>query len=77
VPVINLKKGYLGSIVREGAKEHNIPIHPVKVENRIGAGDSYAAGFLFGYSLGLDVERCAHIASHVASSVCARKEQYF
>jgi sugar/nucleoside kinase (ribokinase family) len=47
-----------------------VPAHPVvEVLDTTGAGDLYAAGFLFGHSRGLDVATCASLGSLAASEV--------
>lgn len=59
-----------GSIIVRG--EERTVISADRVENVVdttGAGDLYAAGFLFGYSRGYDVERCARLGSLAAAEV--------
>ena len=47
-----------------------VPAHPVaKVEDTTGAGDLYAAGFLYGLSKGMPLEKCGQIASVTAAEV--------
>jgi sugar/nucleoside kinase (ribokinase family) len=77
VPIINLKLGSSGSILRVGSEQHNIPIYPVTMVNTIGAGDSYAAGFLYKYIKNSNLIDCAYHASFIASRVCAKKESYY
>lgn len=51
-----------------------IDIHPIpvaKVIDTTGAGDMYAAGFLYGYTQGLPLAECGQIASIAASEVIA------
>ena len=43
-----------------------------KVIDTTGAGDQYAAGFLYGLTQGLSLEDCGQIASQAAASVIAR-----
>ena len=41
-----------GSVVVAGPETYEVPAHPVDVVDTTGAGDLYAAGFLFGYTTG-------------------------
>ena len=59
-----------GSIVLADGKNYTIPVEPVaKVVDSTGAGDSYAAGFLYGYTHNLDIPACGRIASICAAEV--------
>lgn len=59
-----------GSVVIDGGSRIEVPAEPVEqVIDTTGAGDLYAAGFLFGYSRGYDLERCARLGSIAASEV--------
>jgi sugar/nucleoside kinase (ribokinase family) len=62
-----VKTGKSGSLVRQ-ANDHVI-IGPVttKALDTTGAGDSYSAGFLYGLTKGLSLQKCGEIASLVAS----------
>jgi sugar/nucleoside kinase (ribokinase family) len=40
-----------------------------KVVDTTGAGDLYAAGFLFGFARGLDLATCGHLGSLAAGEV--------
>jgi sugar/nucleoside kinase (ribokinase family) len=69
-----------GSLVARGDETVETPAHPVaKVVDVTGAGDLYAAGFLFGYTKGLGLERAARLgslaAAEVISHIGARPEQ--
>ncbi len=75
-PIVIMKKGEKGSVVWGGGREYNIPIYKVKVVNTNGAGDSYSAGFLFGYLRNFGLEECGHMGSYIASRVCGMKEAY-
>ena len=59
-----------GSIVV--SREHTIEVAAYAVENLVdttGAGDLYAAGFLYGLTSGRDAEECARLGSLAASEV--------
>ena len=71
--VLCMKMGAHGSCIlhRDG---NRIVIRPVKAKlvNTNGAGDNYAAGFLYSYLKGFNLETCGVIASDVAARVCAQ-----
>jgi len=59
-----------GSVVIEGDTVVTVPAVPIeKLVDATGAGDLYAAGFLFGLSTGRDLETCAKLGSVCASEV--------
>jgi sugar/nucleoside kinase (ribokinase family) len=59
-----------GSIVVNGHDLVHIKAEPVKqVVDATGAGDMYAAGFLYGFTRGKSIEECGRIASIAASEV--------
>ncbi len=58
-----------GSIVFDGNAWHTIPPMPTRVVDTTGAGDLYAAGFLYGLTHGLGIERAGHIAAIAAAEV--------
>ncbi|MDP9069801.1 MAG: adenosine kinase [Actinomycetota bacterium] len=65
-----LTRGPLGSVVVAGDSVLEVPAEPVaEVVDTTGAGDLYAAGFLFGLSRGVDLERCARLGSVAAAEV--------
>jgi sugar/nucleoside kinase (ribokinase family) len=67
-----------GSVVVAGPETYEIPAHPVEVVDTTGAGDLYAAGFLFGYTTGRTLPRCGELgtlaAAEVISHIGARPE---
>lgn len=64
-----VKVGKDGSWVKGGSDEHYIPAWPAKPIDGTGAGDTYAAGFLYAHSLGLPLKVCGEIGSIIAARV--------
>jgi len=64
-----VKVGKDGSWVRAGEEEHYIPIWPADTIDATGAGDTYAAGFLYGHSIGMPLKVCGEIGSIIAAKV--------
>jgi sugar/nucleoside kinase (ribokinase family) len=63
-------RGASGSLVVAGDDlVHCHPIRPDRVVDTTGAGDQYAAGFLYGYTRGMDLARCAHLGTLAATEV--------
>lgn len=59
-----------GSVVVTREKTENISAHPIdKLVDSTGAGDLYAAGFLFGLTNGRDLADCARIGGMAAAEV--------
>jgi sugar/nucleoside kinase (ribokinase family) len=80
VKVAALTRSEHGSVIVAGDEVHVIPAHPVaQLVDTTGAGDLYAAGFLYGYTNGHDLARCGRMGSLAASEVIshlgARPEQ--
>jgi len=75
-----LTRSEKGSVVIKGGETHAVPAAPVaKVVDTTGAGDLYAAGFLFGFTHGKPLAECARLggiaAAEVISHVGARPEK--
>ncbi|MBQ9548715.1 MAG: adenosine kinase [Bacteroidales bacterium] len=64
-----VKVGKDGSWVRSGEEEYYIPAWPAKPVDATGAGDTYAAGFLYAHSLGLPLKVCGDVGSALAAKV--------
>lgn len=64
-----VKVGKEGSFVKNGTKKIKVSGIPAKAIDTTGAGDSYAAGFLYGLTNGFPLEKCGKIASLVAGKV--------
>ena len=68
--IVCLTRSEKGSIVLGGGEIHVIDAEPVaSVVDTTGAGDQYAAGFLYGFSRGLPLATCGRIASIAAAEV--------
>ncbi|CAK0752195.1 adenosine kinase [Azospirillaceae bacterium] len=74
-----LTRGAEGSVIAAGNDVHVVPAEPIsRVIDTTGAGDLFAAGFLFGYTQGYPAGECARIgalaAAEIISHVGARPE---
>ncbi|RJS73484.1 MAG: carbohydrate kinase family protein [Candidatus Syntrophoarchaeum sp. WYZ-LMO15] len=68
--IIAVTLGKDGSYIAYGERRVRVPAEPVSEKDVIdttGAGDAYAAGFIFAYLGGEDPETCARMGSKVAS----------
>jgi len=61
-----IKIGKEGSLVKRGEKKHNVAPIPVESIDTTGAGDLYAAGFIYGLIEGLPLDKCGSIGSVLA-----------
>ena len=64
-----VKIGKDGSMVRSGDEYHYIEAWPADTIDATGAGDTYAAGFLYAHSLGMPLRECGEIGSIIAAKV--------
>ena len=64
-----VKVGKDGSWVRSGEEVHFIHTWPADPVDATGAGDTYAAGFLFADALGLPLKACGELGSIIAAKV--------
>jgi adenosine kinase len=63
-----------GSIITAGDKRFEIPVAPPQaIKDPTGVGDAYRAGFLAGYSSGLDWETCGKMGA-LAATYCLEQE---
>jgi sugar/nucleoside kinase (ribokinase family) len=68
--IICLTRGPKGSVILSGDEVHIIDPLPLDtVVDTTGAGDQFAAGFLFGYTQGMDLRKCGDIATLTATEV--------
>ncbi|MFH0875012.1 MAG: adenosine kinase [archaeon] len=61
--------GENGSILTDNSKKEKISAYPVNAKDTTGAGDMYAAGFLFGLSKGYSLKDAATLGSYFASRI--------
>ncbi|MEM0465157.1 MAG: adenosine kinase [Candidatus Pacearchaeota archaeon] len=66
-----VKKGDAGSIIKSNDTNYiiKIPAYKINIVNTNGAGDNYAAGFLYGLTNNFSLEKSGHFASFIASLV--------
>jgi sugar/nucleoside kinase (ribokinase family) len=64
-----VKIGDKGSLVQRGNEVHSIGITPANCLDTTGAGDLYAAGFLYGINQALPLEKCGQIGAILAANV--------
>ena len=64
-----VKVGKDGSWVKSAEEEYHIPSWPAEPVDATGAGDTYAAGFLYAHSLGLPLKVCGEVGSIIAAKV--------
>ncbi len=64
-----VKIGKNGSWVKSGDEVHFIESWPGTAVDATGAGDTYAAGFLYAHSLGLPLKACGETGSIIAAKV--------
>jgi sugar/nucleoside kinase (ribokinase family) len=78
-PLVVCTRSGDGVTVMEGTSRIDIPVQRITPVDATGAGDQFAAGFLFGMAKGRDLEICARIgcvcASEVISHIGPRPEE--
>jgi sugar/nucleoside kinase (ribokinase family) len=64
-----VKIGSKGSLVKQNSDTYRVAADNIKPVDFTGAGDLYASGFLYGLSLGKDLESCAKIGTVCAGEI--------
>jgi len=64
-----VKLGKKGSLVKRGSEEHTIGIEKVKSIDSTGAGDLYAAGFLYGLCMEQSLEICGRVGAILGGQI--------
>lgn len=67
IPLVAVKCGKRGALVRKGNQSWFVPAHPVTPVDTIGAGDSFNAGFLMAWLRGESPEACADFGNSTAA----------
>ena len=69
VEIAVVKTGGQGSLVKTTAEYCEIGVIPVQPIDTTGAGDLYAAGFLYGHATGKSLQRCGELGALLAGNV--------
>ncbi len=70
VEVAILTRSEKGAVIVAGDKTIEIPAEPVaNVVDTTGAGDQFAAGFLYGFTEGMDLEKCGRLGAMASAEV--------
>ena len=69
VEIAIVKTGSKGSLLKTSAEYCEIGVIPVKPIDTTGAGDLYAAGFLYGHASGYSLQRCGELGALLAGNV--------
>lgn len=72
-PLVVMKIGEKGCLVGQGGRLDLVPGVPAKVVDTTGAGDAFAAGFLYGILEGAEPVECARLANAIASYIVGRE----
>ena len=64
-----VKVGKDGSWVKSGDEVHYVPVWPAATLDATGAGDTYAAGFLYGLAQGRSLKTCGEIGAILSAKV--------
>jgi len=69
VEIAIVKVGAEGAYIRKGNVQIKVPGRPAKCIDTTGAGDNFAAGFFYGLSNNLGLEKSGHIANLMGCNV--------
>ncbi len=72
-PLVVMKMGDKGCMLGQKGKLEVVPGVPVRMVDTTGAGDAFAAGFLFGMLQGAEPTVCARLANAIASRIVGRE----
>ncbi|VAW10349.1 Fructokinase [hydrothermal vent metagenome] len=72
VEVVAVTRSEHGSVVTAAAETHIVEAAPVdRIVDLTGAGDLYAAGFLYGLARNMELAKCGHLGALAAGEVIA------
>jgi sugar/nucleoside kinase (ribokinase family) len=63
VPLVAVKLGEQGALARRAGQTVHVPSYPAHVVDTVGAGDSFDAGFLYGWLQGWELQRCLRLGA--------------
>lgn len=70
--IVAVTRSAKGSVILSGDEKIEVSaVKPACLIDTTGAGDAYAAGFLYGYTQGYDLKTCATMGSAAASEIIA------
>ena len=69
IPIAVVTASEKGSFITQDHKTLHIPVIPCNPIDMTGAGDTYAAGFIYGQIMGYKLEQSAEIATNLAKEV--------
>lgn len=70
VKIAAVTRSEKGSVIVQGSDTHAVPAYPVeKVVDTTGAGDQYAAGFMYGLAMGRPLDVCGRLGALAAAEV--------
>ncbi|HRQ61325.1 MAG TPA: PfkB family carbohydrate kinase, partial [Alphaproteobacteria bacterium] len=70
VEIAAITRSEKGAVIRGNGQTVAVPAQPVKaVVDTTGAGDQFAAGFLYGFTEGMDLKRCGVLGTVAAAEV--------
>ena len=69
VEIAIVKLGKKGALVKSGSDVYNVQGHVVDAVDTTGAGDLFAAGFLYAFTQGKSLDKCAASGNLVASKI--------
>ncbi|HYD34488.1 MAG TPA: PfkB family carbohydrate kinase [Vitreimonas sp.] len=67
--VLVVTRGKNSTIIKKNALVHEIPVIPVEVIDETGAGDAFAAGFLWAEKNGLEISQSGELGNRLASLI--------
>jgi sugar/nucleoside kinase (ribokinase family) len=68
--VVAITRGALGCVVARGDELEVVPAVPIdSLVDTTGAGDLFAAGFLYGFTAGEPLRRCGELGAKAAAAV--------